>query len=163
VRNTTKTYKFLQFHRGEPGIFKHKLPRTCTSVHFRRHYADCFNSTASTEKLPPHHFCFVQRVRKTTNINDKKFFILKPVVRTQRSYKRVGLIKRQKSCQGLVMFGHEMLISLQMRAKLFETHFLLCFLSDIRLRRMTFYSLKNVGNIARLPVSCQIWRMLTFE
>jgi hypothetical protein len=58
------------------------------SVHFRRHYADCFKSTTSTAKLPPHLFCLVHRVRKPANINGKKLFSLKPVVRTRRSYRR---------------------------------------------------------------------------
>jgi hypothetical protein len=43
----------------------------------------------------------------------KKLLSLKPVVRTQRSYKRAGLIKRQKSFQGLTMYGHEVLMSIQ--------------------------------------------------
>jgi hypothetical protein len=37
----------------------------------------------------------------------KKLLSLKPVVRTRRSCKRAGLIKRQKSFQGLAMYGHE--------------------------------------------------------
>jgi hypothetical protein len=37
----------------------------------------------------------------------KKLLSLKLVVKTQRSYKRAGLIKRQKSFQGLAMYGHE--------------------------------------------------------
>jgi hypothetical protein len=37
----------------------------------------------------------------------KKFLSLKPVVRTRRSYKRAGLIKQQKSFQGLAIYGHE--------------------------------------------------------
>jgi hypothetical protein len=41
------------------------------------------------------------RVSKTANINGKKLFSLQPVVRTRGYYKRVGLIKRQKSFQGL--------------------------------------------------------------
>jgi hypothetical protein len=58
-----------------------------------------------------------------TYIIGKKFLSLKPVVRTRRSYKRAGLIKRQKSFQGIAMYGHEVLMSLQKRAKLFATHF----------------------------------------
>jgi hypothetical protein len=42
----------------------------------------------------------------------KKLLSLQPIVRTQRSYKRAGLIKRQKSSQGLAMYGHEVLMSL---------------------------------------------------
>jgi hypothetical protein len=38
----------------------------------------------------------------------KKLLSLKPVVRTRSSYKRAGLIKQQKSFQGLSMYGHEM-------------------------------------------------------
>jgi hypothetical protein len=37
----------------------------------------------------------------------KKLLTLKPVVRTLRSYKKARLIKRQKSFQGLAMYGHE--------------------------------------------------------
>jgi hypothetical protein len=43
-------------------------------------------------------------------INDiigKKLLSLKPVVRTRRSYNRAGLIKKQKSFQGLAIYGHE--------------------------------------------------------
>jgi hypothetical protein len=45
----------------------------------------------------------------------KKLLSLKPVIRTRRSYRRAGLIKRQKSFQGLAMYGHEVMMSLQMR------------------------------------------------
>jgi hypothetical protein len=58
-----------------------------------------------------------------TLIIGKKLLSLKPVVRTRRSCKRAGLIKRQKSLQGLAMYGHEVLMSFQKRAKLFATHF----------------------------------------
>jgi hypothetical protein len=51
----------------------------------------------------------------------KKLFSLKPVVRARRSYQRVGLEKRQKSLQGLAMYDHEALMSLQTRAKFLET------------------------------------------
>jgi hypothetical protein len=40
---------------------------------------------------------------------------------------------------------------------LFGTNYLRCCVSDIRLWRMTVSSMENVGNTARLPVSCQIW------
>jgi hypothetical protein len=39
--------------------------------------------------------------------NGNKLLSLKPVVRTRRSYNRAGLIKQQKSFQGLAMYGHE--------------------------------------------------------
>jgi hypothetical protein len=58
-----------------------------------------------------------------TDIIGKKLLSLKPVVRTRRSYKTAGLIKQQKSFQGLAMYGHEVLMSLQKREKLFGTHF----------------------------------------
>ena len=58
-------------------------------------------------------------------INGKKLLSLQPVVRTRGYYKRVGLTKQQKiSFQGLAMYGHEVLTSLQMRAK-FLGHILL--------------------------------------
>jgi hypothetical protein len=57
-----------------------------------------------------------------TYINGKKLLSLKPGVRTRRSYKRLGLIKRQKSFQGLAMYGHEELMSLQTRAMIIGTH-----------------------------------------
>ena len=76
----------------------------------------------STEKLPPHHHFLVNRVGKTANINGKKLLSLQPVVRTRRCYMRVRLIKRQKSFQGIAMYGHEVLMSLQTRAKFFGTH-----------------------------------------
>jgi hypothetical protein len=46
------------------------------------------------------------QLKKTDNIG-KQLLSLKPVVYTRRSYERVGLIKRQKSLQGLAMYGHE--------------------------------------------------------
>jgi hypothetical protein len=57
-------------------------------------------------------------------INGKKLVSLKPVVRTRRSYKRVGLIKRQQSFEGRAMCGHEVLMSLLTRANFLATHLL---------------------------------------
>jgi hypothetical protein len=71
--------------------------------------------------LPAHHFCLVHRVHETANINGKKLLCLKPVVRTQRSYKRVGLQKWQKSFQGLAMYSHEVLISLLLLSSSFSS------------------------------------------
>jgi hypothetical protein len=56
---------------------------------------------------------------------------------------RIGYIKRQKSFQGLTMYGNEVLMSLQTRANFFGTHFLHCFVSDIRLWQMTVYSMEK--------------------
>jgi hypothetical protein len=120
-----------------------KLPRPFWQRREGRHYTDCFNSTTSIEKLPRHHLCVVHWVRKTATITGKKTFQFQPVTRTPRSYKRVGLIKRQKSFPGLTMYGHEVLMSLQTRAKLFGTHFLHCFVNDIRLWRITVYSTRK--------------------
>jgi hypothetical protein len=44
------------------------------------------------------------------------------------------------------MYGHEVLMSLQTRAKSFGTHFSLCYVKDIGLWRMTTFLWKNVGN-----------------
>jgi hypothetical protein len=41
------------------------------------------------------------------------------------------------------MYGHEVLMSLQTRAKLFGTHFFPFHVSDIRLWRMTVYSMEK--------------------
>jgi hypothetical protein len=49
-------------------------------------------------------------------------------------------MKRQKSFQGLTMYGHEVLMSLQTRANLSGTHFFHFHVSDIRPWRMTVYS-----------------------
>jgi hypothetical protein len=54
------------------------------------------------------------------SIYGKNIRSLKPVAR--RSYKRVGLEKRQKSSGGNAMYGHEVLKSLQTRAKFLGTH-----------------------------------------
>ena len=82
----------------------------------------------STGKLPPRHHCLVSRVGKTANINGKKLLSLQPVV---RCYKRVRL-KTAKAFQGLAMYGHEVLMSLQTRAKFFNvTHFLHSYLSEL--------------------------------
>jgi hypothetical protein len=55
----------------------------------------------------------------------KKLLSLKPVVRTQRSYKRAGLKEQEKSFQGFAMHGHEVLdvlinVSKVIRGKLFS-------------------------------------------
>jgi hypothetical protein len=67
------------------------------------------------------HICsslfFVDCYQVNTAIIGNTLLSLKPVVRTRRSYKRAGLIKQQKSFQGLAMYGHEVLMSLQTRAK----------------------------------------------
>jgi hypothetical protein len=73
----------------------------------------------------------------------KKLLSLKPVVTTRRNYRRVGLIKRQKSFRGLAIYGHEVLMSLQTRATFFGTHVLHAHVSDIRLLRMTVYSVEK--------------------
>jgi hypothetical protein len=41
------------------------------------------------------------------------------------------------------MYGYEVLMSLQTRAKLFGTHFFPFYESDIRLNRMTVHSMEN--------------------
>jgi hypothetical protein len=53
-------------------------------------------------------------------INGRKLLSLKPVVRTLRSYKRAGLIKRRKSFQGLAMYGHEVFDVLTKASKVFR-------------------------------------------
>jgi hypothetical protein len=63
------------------------------------------------------------RLRKTANTIGKTLLNLMPVIRTRISYWRAGLRKRHQSFQGLAMYGHEVLMSLQTRAKLFGTHF----------------------------------------
>jgi hypothetical protein len=104
------------------------------STYFRRHYANCFNSRTSTEKLPPHHFHLVHRVVKTANISGNTLVSLRPVLRTWRCYKRVGLKKkRHKSFQGLAIYGHEVLMSLQTQANFIGTHFLHSYVSNIGL------------------------------
>jgi hypothetical protein len=55
---------------------------------------------------------------------------------------RAGLIKRQKSFQGLAMYGHEVMMSLQKRAKLFGTLFPFQ-VSDIRRYRTTVYFMEK--------------------
>jgi hypothetical protein len=49
----------------------------------------------------------------STYILAKKLLSFKSVARTRRCYKRVGLIKRQQYFQELAMYGHEVLMSLQ--------------------------------------------------
>jgi hypothetical protein len=62
------------------------------------------------------------RLRKTANINRKRLFGLKPVVRARRSNKRVELI---------------------VIAKLFGIHFLHSHVCDYRLWQMTVYSMEK--------------------
>jgi extradiol dioxygenase family protein len=48
----------------------------------------------------------------------KKLMSLKPVLRTRRSYTReLDLENGKKSFQAVAMYGHEVLMSLQMQAK----------------------------------------------
>jgi hypothetical protein len=49
----------------------------------------------------------LERSQMISYIIGKKLLSLKPVVRTRSSYNRAGLIKQQKSFQGLAMYGHE--------------------------------------------------------
>jgi hypothetical protein len=51
-----------------------------------------------------------------------KLLSLKLVVTTPSSYQWVGYTKRQKSFQGLAIYGHEVLMSLQRRAKFLGTY-----------------------------------------
>jgi hypothetical protein len=102
----------------------------------------------STRQLPPTVATSLllfsaYRLRKTAIIKGKKLLSLKPVVRPQRSYKRAGRIKRHKFFQGLAMYGHAVLTSLQTQEKLFGTHFFHFHVSDIRLWRMTVYSMEE--------------------
>ena len=53
----------------------------------------------------------------------KNFLSLKPVVRTRRSYNRAGLIKQQKSFQGLAMYGHEVFDVLTKASKVIRDTF----------------------------------------
>jgi hypothetical protein len=46
----------------------------------------------------------------------QKTLSLKPAVIIRTSYKRVGLLKQRKSFQGLAMYAHKVLVSLQTRA-----------------------------------------------
>jgi hypothetical protein len=50
---------------------------------------------------------WLEAAPKIGEIVGKKLLSLNPVVRTRKSYKSAGLIKRQKSFQGLAMYGHE--------------------------------------------------------
>jgi hypothetical protein len=83
------------------------------------------------------------KLRKTANIIGKELLSSKPVLFTRRSYNRAGLTKRQKSFQGLAMYGHEVLMSLRTRAKFFGTHFSHSHVSDISLWQMKVYSMKE--------------------
>jgi hypothetical protein len=105
------------------------------------------------------------RLRKTANINGKKTSQFKPIsckdskiLQETWTYITAKIISRTRH-----MYGHEVLMSLQTRAKFFGTHFLHSFVSDVRLWRMTDYSMENAGNAARLPVSFQMLTMLTFR
>jgi hypothetical protein len=83
---------------------------------------------ASAKKLPSHHFCLV--VGKTAKIKGKKLLSSQLVVWIRGWYKRFGLKKRQKSFK---VYGHEIFMSLQTRAKFFGTHILKFYVSDIGL------------------------------
>jgi hypothetical protein len=70
-------------------------------------------------------------------INGKKLLSLKPVVRTRRSFNRAGLIKQQKSFQGLAMYGHEVFDVLTKVSKVILDARFPFHVSDNRLYRMT--------------------------
>jgi hypothetical protein len=76
-------------------------------------------------------------IRKTANIIGKKLLSLKPVVRIRKSYKRAGLIKRQKSFQGFAMYGHEVFHVLTKASKVIWYTLFPFHISDKRLYRMT--------------------------
>jgi hypothetical protein len=61
--------------------------------------------------------------RDQIDIIGKKLLSLKPVVRSRRSYKIAGLIKRQKSFQGLAMYGHEVFDVLTKASKVIQDTF----------------------------------------
>jgi hypothetical protein len=76
-------------------------------------------------------------LRKTANIIGKKLLSLKPVVMTRRSYNRAGLIKQQKSFQGLAMYGHEVFDVLTKARKVIRDTRFPFHVSDNRRYRMT--------------------------
>ena len=126
----------VSFYGSNRGLFVQNCPfNNCSTI--QPTFADIppivSDRQASTGKLSPRHHCLVSRVGKTANINGKKLVSLQSVVRTRRYYKRVRLIKQQKSVQRLATYGHEVLMSLQARAKFFGTHFLHSFLSELGL------------------------------
>ena len=82
-------------------------------------------------------------LRKTANINGKKLLSLKPVVRTRRSYNRAGLIKQQKSFQGLAMYGHEVFDVLTKASKVIRDTLFPFHISDNRLYRMTVWFMEK--------------------
>jgi hypothetical protein len=66
---------------------------------------------------------YTPRSLTLTPANGRKLFTSQSVVRTRRYCKRVKLLKRQKSFQGIAMYGHEVLMSYnKTRAKFFGTY-----------------------------------------
>jgi hypothetical protein len=61
------------------------------------------------------------------------------------------------------MYGHEVLICVQTQAKLIGTQFLHSHVSDFRLWQMIVYSIDKHCQNYSLPISCQIWTMLTLQ
>jgi hypothetical protein len=61
------------------------------------------------------------------------------------------------------MYRHEVLMSLQTRSKLFGTRLSQCHVSDIRLWRMTVYSMEKRWQHCVAITFSQIWTMLTFR
>jgi hypothetical protein len=86
------------------------------------------------------------RLRKTASINGNKLLSLKTVVRTRWSYNRAGLTKRQKSLQGLAMYGHEVFNVLTRASKLIQDTLLPFHVSDNRLYRMTVWFMEKRRN-----------------
>jgi hypothetical protein len=121
----------------QPGIFTQKILPTLTIQP-----VDLLSQTLRRlfqhDKRPPKSVHLINLVlfielAKQQILLAKKLLSLQPVVRTRRCYSRNGLIKHQKSFQGLAMYGHEVLTSLQTPAKFFGTLFLYAYVSNIGL------------------------------
>jgi hypothetical protein len=100
----------------------------------------------STRKLPLKscHLIAFHRLRKTANINGKK------TSRFKASCKDSKKLQDSWTCEAAKiisttrhMYGHNMLMSLLTRAKLFETQFLHSHVSDIKLWWMTVYPVEK--------------------
>jgi hypothetical protein len=82
-------------------------------------------------------------LRKTANITGKKLLSVKSVVRTRKSYKKAGLIKQQKSFQGLAIYGHEVFDVLTKASKFIRDTLFPFHVSDNKLYRITVWVLER--------------------
>jgi hypothetical protein len=100
---------YLQFRM--PDVANRQQNYSTMRPHYYTGYSSAPVTRVSSSVRPPYVRRPAAQLRRHRVIqiqHGKKLLSLEPVVRTRRSYERVGLIKRQKSFQGLAVYSHEL-------------------------------------------------------